>query len=118
ADGRDDATGSSRTAVAVGCGSVSSGSCTSVQRGRRLSRRPGAKMPQSVAHRLDTPRGSAGKQKLADERIELAVEHRLGVSHLVAGARVLDHLIRVQNVGADGLAAEAGVRRTASFLRQ
>ena len=75
-------------------------------------------MLESVAHRLDTPSGGAGEQILADERIELAVEHRLGVSHLVAGAWVLDHLIGVQHVGADGLTAEAGVRRTASFLRQ
>jgi len=38
ADGRDASTGASITADAVGCGNVSSGSCTSVQRGRRSNR--------------------------------------------------------------------------------
>src|SRR5712671_3298181 len=84
----------------------------------RLSRRQSAKMLQSVAHRLDNPSGGPGEQVLADERIELAVEHRLGVADFVAGARVLDHLVRVKHVGADGLPAEAGVRRAAPLLRQ
>src|SRR4030042_5524063 len=48
-----------------------------------------------------------------DERIERAVEDRLDVAGLVAGAMVLDHLVRLGHVGAGlggprGLAPGAG----------
>ena len=40
------------------------------------------------------------------ERVEVAVEHGVDVAGLVLGPQVLDHLVRLQHVGAD-LAAEA-----------
>ena len=48
----------------------------------------------------------------AHEVVEVAVEHALGVAHLDAGAEVLDHRVRVQDVGAD-LRAEVDVLRLA-----
>src|SRR3954471_6062811 len=40
-----------------------------------------------------------------DEAVEVAVEHRAGVAHLVVGAKVLDELVGLQNIRPD-LAAE------------
>ena len=53
-----------------------------------------------------------------DERVEVPVEHALRVSDLVAGAVVLDELVRMEDIAADGFAAETGVGGTASLLRQ
>src|SRR4051794_6512740 len=76
---------------------------------------------------LTRSRAPAGRpQQLgADEAVEVPVEHALGVAHLVAGAVILDHRVRVQDVGADlraevhvlGLAALAGdLLATAALL--
>ena len=35
-----------------------------------------------------------------NKAVNVAVEHRVGVAHLVAGAQVLDHLVGVEHVGA------------------
>src|SRR5699024_7342950 len=43
-----------------------------------------------------------------DETVEVAVEDRRGVVDLVAGAQILDHLVRVRDVGAH-LVAPAGL---------
>src|SRR5205085_7061881 len=73
---------------------------------------------RSVPHYLDDLPGCPGEQVLADEGIELAVEDRLGVTHLEAGTGILDELVRVEDIGTDGLAAEACVGRASTFLRQ
>src|SRR4029450_12236897 len=44
-----------------------------------------------------------------DEAVQIAVEDALGVADLVLGAVVLDELVRVQDVAADRVAAEAHV---------
>ena len=49
--------------------------------------------------------------------IELPVEHGLGISHFVTGTSVFHELVWVEDIGADGLAAEAGVGRATPFLR-
>ena len=65
---------------------------------------------------LGGPHRPAGPQELgADEAVEVAVEHALGVAHLVVRAVVLDHRVRVQDVGAD-LRAEVHVLRLAALL--
>src|SRR5437870_12483679 len=50
-----------------------------------------------------------GKQISSHERIEVAVEHPVHVSHLKLGAMVLHQLVGLKRVGAD-LAAEADPR--------
>ena len=50
-----------------------------------------------------------GRQGRRHELVEVAVEHRLGVRRLHVGAQVLDHLVGLQDVGAD-LVAPAGSR--------
>ena len=55
---------------------------------------------------------AVAQQLGADEAVEVAVEHALGVAHLEVRAVVLDHRVRVQDVGAD-LRAEVDVLRLA-----
>ncbi|SKS19554.1 Uncharacterised protein [Mycobacteroides abscessus subsp. abscessus] len=35
-----------------------------------------------------------------DESVDVPVEHRRGIAHLVLGAKILDHLVRLQHIGA------------------
>ena len=50
-----------------------------------------------------------------DERIDIAVEHGLGLGGLVAGAQILDHLVWVQHVGTH-LITPAGLDVAGEFL--
>src|SRR5436305_13340284 len=79
---------------------------------------PGAKVARSVTHGLDDPPGRPREQVLADEGVELPVQNGLGIAHLVAGAGIFHELIRVEDVGANGLPAESGVGGATPFLRQ
>ena len=36
-----------------------------------------------------------------NERVDIAVEHGLGLRSLIAGAQILDHLVRVEHVAAN-----------------
>src|SRR6266498_1225505 len=72
----------------------------------------------SARTRLDNLSCCLRQEVLVDERIEIAVEHALGISDLEARTLVLDLLIRMQNVVADRLPAEADVLDIASLLRQ
>src|SRR5579862_2321249 len=83
-----------------------------------ITGRPGATVRPSVSHCLDDLSGRPRQQVLADERVELTVEDGLRVPCLVSGSRILDQLVRVEDVGADRLAAEAGVGRTSPLFRQ
>src|SRR5215218_9965140 len=117
----------STTAVAV---EVRSGSCTclsvasssaSLIRRCSAARLPGAaraKVSPSVAQSLRALPRSLREQVLANEAVEVAVEHALRVPDLETGAGVLHELVGVQGVGADRFAAEAGVGSAAAFLRQ
>src|SRR5579862_3247303 len=85
--------GSSRTTAAV-CVVVRSGSSTGSSSADSADR-PGAKVHQSVAHRLDNfPRGSCQKV-LADEWVELTVQNGLDISCLVTGSGIFDQLVRL-----------------------
>ena len=66
--------------------------------GRRLNRASGARL-------------RVGLEPGADEAVEVAVEHAVGVADLEVRAVVLDHRVRVQDVGAD---LRAEVRRRGS----
>ena len=62
------------------------------------------------------PRVALFEQVRAHEAVEVALEHAVGVAHLVVGAVVLDHRVGVQHVGAD-LRAEVHVLRLAALAR-
>ena len=53
-----------------------------------------------------------------DEGVEVAVQHALGVSGLVAGSAVFHELVGVEDVAADPFPAETGVGGATPLLRQ
>jgi len=65
-------------------------------------------------HELDTVAAQHLAERLAQRR-GLVREHPLGAAHLEVSAVVLDHRVRVQDVGAD-LRAEVDVQRLAALL--
>src|SRR5262245_19724832 len=72
----------------------------------------------SVTHLLDDLSSSFREKVFVDEGIEVAVEHALGISGLVAGSGVFHELVGMEDVAADPFAAEAGVGGAAPLLRQ
>ena len=56
------------------------------------------------------------QQVRPDESVEIPVKHAVDITHLVIGAVILDHRVRVQDVGAD-LGAEVDVLRLSLFPR-
>jgi hypothetical protein len=70
-----------------------------------------------VAVRARRPAGCEALQLGLHEQVEVAVEDRAGVRCLVAGAQVLDHLVRVEHVAPD-LVAPAGGHVLAAQLAQ
>src|SRR5581483_967974 len=111
--------GRSITGVAVG---VKSGSCTSANQGSGRGPTGGLvrRCEGSVTHLLDDVSSRLRQEVFVDEGVEVTVQDGLGVARLVAGAVVLDQLVGVEDIAADGFAPEARVRRggPSSFLRQ
>src|SRR3712207_1296990 len=89
---------------AVGCSSGAAGAVTASS--------GVIAMPRSLVAR----RARVGLEPCAHEPVEIAVEHALGAADLEVGAVVLDHRVRVQDVGAD-LRAEVDVLRLAALAR-
>ena len=83
--------------------------------GERVPAAPSARAVL-VGDRHLAARLRAGLELGADEAVEVAVEHALGVADLEVRAVVLDHRVRVQDVGAD-LRAEVDVLRLAALAR-
>src|SRR5579871_865326 len=79
----------------------------------RLIRKPW----ESITHELHDLAGGLRKEVGVDERVEVAVEHALGVSGLVTGAGILDLLVGVEDIASDPLAAEACVGGATPLLR-
>src|SRR5581483_3814857 len=87
--------------TSAGCSSISS-SVTS-----RTGRVDPAPKAESSARFGGSAAVSCRLQEIcADEAVQVAVEDALGVPHLEAGACVLHLLVRMEDVAADGVAAE------------
>src|SRR5215217_8641317 len=81
----------------------------------RGGRPPGAASGGGIGRRR-LPGLGARRQVGVDEAVEVAVEHAARVPDLVVGPVVLDHRVRVQDVGAD-LRAEVDVLGLAALAR-
>ena len=87
-----------------------------VRGGRLRLLRDARARPSIRAMRATLLRLRARHQVGVHEAVEVAVEHAVGVADLEVGAVVLDHRVRVQDVGAD-LRAEVDVLRLAALAR-
>ena len=90
------------TARRRGIPSVSTSGCSLAVRRRADAARAGPQRGSVVGGTL-APADAGG-----DEAVQVAVEHRGGVVHLVVGAQVLDHLVRREHVRAHLVAPARG----------
>src|SRR5579863_379025 len=98
----------STSPTSAGCGSISSS--VTFRTGRRD---PAPRAESSEPFGGSTSVSCRVQQKCANEAVQVSVEHALGVSDLHPRARVLDLLVRVQDVAPDRVSAEAHVHAAA-----
>src|SRR5436190_19181494 len=84
---------------------------------RRARSHAAAGIPASLAERLDGLSRCSGQQIGMDEAVQIPVQDTLSVPDLVLGPVVFDELVRVKDIAADRVAAEAHADDS-SFLRE